>query len=64
MSKPFPTTITGKLEYAAKLKDEGNELFKDQNYKKAILYVLTFSMRHFCYNNFQRLNEVIYKIYV
>lgn len=36
MSTPFPTTIAGKLEYASKIKDEGNELFKMQNYKKAI----------------------------
>ena len=34
---PFPTTIAGKLECATKLKDEGNELFKIMNYKKALL---------------------------
>jgi hypothetical protein len=40
MSTPFPTTIAGKLELAGKIKDEGNELFKQQNYKKAIMYVV------------------------
>jgi tetratricopeptide (TPR) repeat protein len=33
---PFPTTIQGKLEYAASCKAEGNEQFKAGNYKKAI----------------------------
>ena len=33
---PFPTTIAGKLEYAAGCKAEGNELFKAGLYKKAI----------------------------
>ena len=34
--KPFPQDTAGKIEMAKELKDEGNQHFKDQNFKKAI----------------------------
>lgn len=34
--KPFPTDNQGKIDYAADLKNSGNDLFKEGKYKKAI----------------------------